>query len=70
MRPRNCPSQFPAGKKMGYALRNYRYRFVAWFKTGGGGVQLGDQIAVTELYDYASDPLNKKTSWTILNTKR
>ena len=45
---------------MGYALRNDRYRYVAWFETGGGGVQLGDQIAATELYDYASDPLEQK----------
>ena len=28
-------SQFPRGKKMGYALRDERYRFVAWFDTGG-----------------------------------
>ena len=45
---------------MGYALRSDRYRFVAWFVTGGGGSQLGDQIAATELYDYATDPLEQK----------
>lgn len=60
-----CPrefalSQFPAGKKMGYALRNDRYRFVAWFVTGGGGAQADDLIAATELYDYATDPLEQK----------
>ena len=63
-------SQFPVEKKMGYALRNDRYRFVAWFETGGGGSQLGDQIAATELYDYDTDPLNKKISSKIQNIKR
>jgi arylsulfatase A-like enzyme len=60
IRPREFAlSQFPAGKKMGYALRNDRYRFVAWFETGGGGTQAGDPIAATELYDYATDPLEQ-----------
>ena len=61
IRPREFAlSQFPAGKKMGYSLRNDRYRFVAWFVTGGGGSQLGDQIAATELYDYSTDPLEQR----------
>ena len=54
---------------MGYALRNDRYRFIAWFETGGGGSQLGDPITATELYDYDTDPLEQKISCTIRNTK-
>lgn len=60
IRPREFAlSQFPAGKKMGYALRNERYRYVAWYETGGGGVQAGDPITASELYDYTTDPLEK-----------
>ncbi len=53
-------SQFPRGKKMGYALRNERYRFVAWFETGGTGAKPGQRITATELYDYATDPLEQR----------
>ena len=49
-------SQFPRGKKMGYALRDERYRFVAWFDTSGGGASQSDVIEFSELYDYATDP--------------
>ena len=49
-------SQFPRGKKMGYALRDKRYRFVAWFDTGGKGASQSDVIESSELYDYTADP--------------
>ena len=35
-------------------------RLLAGFETGGGGTQAGDPIAATELYDYATDPLEQK----------
>ena len=49
-------SQFPRGRKMGYALRDERYRFVAWFDTGGKGASRGDVIESSELYDYTEEP--------------
>ena len=53
-------SQFPRGQRMGYALRNERYRLVAWFNTSGDGAKPGDPIHATELYDYTEDPLEQK----------
>lgn len=53
-------SQFPRGDKMGYALRDEQHRFVAWFKTDGEGAKPGDAIIATELYDYATDPLEQR----------
>lgn len=48
-------SQYPRAKHMGYALRNDRYRYVAWYKEGqtSGAVT----ILAKELYDYKKDPL-------------
>lgn len=48
-------SQYPRGKIMGYALRNDRYRYVAWYK--GGDISSESNIMVKELYDYKQDPL-------------
>ena len=53
-------SQFPRGKKMGYALRDERYRFVAWFDTGGKGANRSDVIESSELYDYTTDPYEQR----------
>jgi iduronate 2-sulfatase len=54
-------SQFPRGSKMGYALRSERFRFVAWYEVGkNDGARKGDTTLATELYDYQSDPLEKR----------
>ena len=53
-------SQFPRGKKMGYALRDERYRFVAWFDTGGKGANRSHVIESSELYDYTTDPYEQR----------
>ncbi len=51
-------SQYPRGERMGYALRNERYRFVAWYQTGPDRAANGDEaIDAIELYDYQEDPL-------------
>ena len=50
--------QFPRGNdKMGYTLRNKRYRYIKWVKMDYyGGERTGPTVA-TELYDYEKDPL-------------
>jgi arylsulfatase A-like enzyme len=50
--------QFPRGKdKMGYTLRDERYRYVKWVKMNYyDGERTGPTVA-TELYDYEKDPL-------------
>ena len=53
-------SQFPKGTRMGYALRDERYRFIAWYETGGKGAQANQPIDATELYDYKMDPLEQR----------
>ena len=61
VKPRSfAMSQFPRGKKMGYALRDERYRFVAWFDTGGKGASPSDVIEMSELYDYDEDPYEQR----------
>ena len=47
-------SQYPRGKIMGYALRNERYRYVAWYKDRNNIVE--QDIIIKELYDYKNDP--------------
>jgi iduronate 2-sulfatase len=42
-------SQYPRGKRMGYAMRTNRYRLVAWLGPGKGEKEY-------ELYDHRSDP--------------
>ena len=55
-------SQFPRGDKMGYALRNERYRYIIWVKNNFTSDQHFDDslIADEELYDYEKDPLETK----------
>ena len=53
-------SQFPKGTRMGYALRDERYRFIAWYETGGIGAQPNRPIDAAELYDYKMDPLEQR----------
>ncbi|WP_309395918.1 sulfatase [Cerasicoccus maritimus] len=54
-------SQFPRGKVMGYALRDDRYRYVAWFEpTNGTAAAADDPILAVELYDYETDPLETR----------
>ncbi len=50
--------QFPRDKnKMGYTLRDKRYRYVKWVQLDYyGGERTGPTVA-TELYDYEKDPL-------------
>ena len=47
-------SQYPRGKAMGYALRNDRYRYVAWYKNRNSIKE--QDIIIKELYDYKNDP--------------
>ena len=47
-------SQYPRGKAMGYALRNGRYRYVAWYKNRNSIKE--QDIIIKELYDYKNDP--------------
>jgi arylsulfatase A-like enzyme len=50
-------SQYPRGNRMGYSLRNERYRYTAWFKIDfrkGEKTTSGNLIA-EELYDYKTD---------------
>ncbi len=55
-------SQFPRGKRMGYAFRNERYRYVVWLNNDFRSTQAFDEKLVTdiELYDYQADPLETK----------
>ncbi len=54
-------SQYPRGDKMGYALRNDRYRLVSWFDTGDMRPADGSEaILQVELYDYEQDPLETR----------
>jgi iduronate 2-sulfatase len=53
-------SQFPKGTRMGYALRNERYRYIAWYETGGIGAQPNRPIDAAELYDYKMDPQEQR----------
>jgi arylsulfatase A-like enzyme len=53
-------SQYPRwGDRMGYALRNDRYRLVLWMKNNWRSTQPFDESLVdaVELYDYETDPL-------------
>ncbi|WP_258104180.1 sulfatase [Marinoscillum sp. MHG1-6] len=54
-------SQYPRGDRMGYALRNERYRYIEWHQ--GTNAQNGnykeENLIATELYDYEEDPLEK-----------
>ena len=50
-------SQYPRGNRMGYSLRNERYRYTAWFEINfrkGEKATSGNLIA-EELYDYKTD---------------
>ena len=54
-------SQFGRGKAMGYALRNEQYRYIVWpIKEGNKPSTNISNNKGEELYDYASDPLEKK----------
>jgi arylsulfatase A-like enzyme len=52
-------SQFSRGKKIGYAMRTPRYRFVVWMRTGWNSHQdFSDGLVdAVELYDYKVDPI-------------
>ncbi len=52
-------SQFGRGQTEGYALRNDRYRYVAWFKDGNTNADA--TILAKELYDYKKDPLETES---------
>lgn len=47
-------SQYSKGKLRGYAMRTAQHRFVEWLNPATG------DVAHTELYDYTSDPLEKR----------
>ncbi|WP_258104181.1 sulfatase-like hydrolase/transferase [Marinoscillum sp. MHG1-6] len=58
-------SQYPRAGHMGYALRNDRYRYVAWYKDGD--ISDEQNILFKELYDYKKDP-QEKVNVVALNT--
>ena len=52
-------SQYPRGnKRMGYSLRNERYRYTAWYgiEFRKGEKATKDKLIAEELYDYKTDP--------------
>ncbi len=51
-------SQYPRGPRMGYSLRNDRYRYTAWFKIDyrEGEKPSKENLIAEELYDYTTDP--------------
>lgn len=56
------PIKWAHQEKMGYALRNERYRYVEWhvgnYKKSKD--YMNGKVAATELYDYEKDPLETK----------
>lgn len=52
-------SQYPRGGRMGYALRNERYRYVEWLEMDyrQSAPYSAENIVAVELYDYENDPL-------------
>ena len=53
-------TQFPRGKRMGYAIRSERFRYVLWYDSGTDAAKPSDTIAARELYDYEKDPLERR----------
>lgn len=54
-------SQYPRPKRMGYALRDQRFRYVAWYTNNKAQGADGHTAPVeTELYDYKNDPLETR----------
>lgn len=55
-------SQYPRGDRMGYALRNDRFRYVAWYDGFdiATGLSTESKLIAEELYDYQEDPLETK----------
>ncbi len=51
-------SQYPRGNRMGYSLRDDRYRYTAWFQYDYRGTEKPSQenLIGEELYDYSIDP--------------
>ncbi|MEG1379572.1 MAG: sulfatase [Bacteroidales bacterium] len=48
-------SQYPRGKKMGYSIRDNRYRYTIWVDWANKKTDVTN-IAAEELYDYEKDP--------------
>ena len=50
-------SQYPRGNRMGYSLRNNRYRYTAWFQINfrKGEKATSKNLIAEELYDYKTD---------------
>ncbi len=55
-------SQWPDGKKMGYAIRDDRYRYVEWVEEGFHANPEADlnNVDKIQLFDYDNDPLETK----------
>jgi iduronate 2-sulfatase len=54
-------SQYPRGKKMGYALRTDRYRYVAWYPSEKDKAPAKTTKPLAEeLFDYQADPLESR----------
>ncbi|WP_309382195.1 sulfatase [Cerasicoccus frondis] len=59
-------SQFsPMRNVMGHSLRNERYRLTVWYERGNNLDEKtqNDQVVLTELYDYQSDPGETKNQY-------
>ena len=57
-------SQFPRGNNiMGYSIRTKRYRYTAWLKGNfyKENIVNNPKIVAAELYDYKTDPLEKRS---------
>lgn len=54
-------SQFPRGDKMGYAIRDSRYRYVEWIEEGPQVTREVDfeKVVARQLFDYEKDPWEK-----------
>lgn len=63
IKPEIALSQYPRQKdKMGYSVRNERYRYTVWFGNGYNTEKPYNEsnIVDVELYDFVSDPLEHK----------
>lgn len=63
IKPAIALSQYPRQKdKMGYSVRNERYRYTVWFGNGYNTEKAYDDsnIVGVELYDFVADPLEHK----------
>ena len=63
---RYAVSQYPRNNKMGYSIRDNRYRYTVWVDWTKKKTNV-DEVLTVELYDYVEDPLETKN--VVDNTK-